>query len=77
MKTTITRKELELLTFLKHQQDQLNRIQFNLYYYARKMLELESDNWLTDYFDNDSISVTEFLNQENIEVEENESETPS
>lgn len=72
MKTKITRQELELLTFLKSTQDQLNRIQSKLYYYVKKMLDLENDGWLTDYFDNDSISVDEFLNQENIEVEENE-----
>lgn len=74
MKTKITREELELLTFLKSTQDQLDRIQSKLYYYIKKMLDLENDGWLTDYFDNDSISVTEFLNQENIEVEENETE---
>jgi hypothetical protein len=72
MKTKITRQELELLTFLKSTQDQLHRIENKLYYYVKKVLELENDGWLTDYFDNDSISVTEFLNQENIEVEENE-----
>jgi hypothetical protein len=72
MKIKITRQELELLTFLKSTQDQLNRIQSKLYYYVKKMLDLESDGWLPDYFDNDSISVTEFLNQENIEVEEDE-----
>jgi hypothetical protein len=74
MKTTITKQELELLTFLKSAQDQLERLSNRMYYYTKKLLELESDDWLTDYFNNNLVSVTEFLNQENIEVEENETE---
>jgi hypothetical protein len=77
MKTTITKEELELLTFLKSTQDQLERLSNRMYYYAKKLLELENNDWLTDYFNNNLVSVTEFLNQENIEVEEDEKEIPS
>jgi len=68
MKTNITQNEFELLTFLKSQQDQLERMSNKMYYYAKKLLELEDDNWLTDYF-NDTIGVTAFLNQVGIEID--------
>jgi hypothetical protein len=35
MKTTITKQELELLTFLKSAQDQLERLSNRMYYYTR------------------------------------------
>jgi peroxiredoxin family protein len=73
MKTKITQNEYELLTFLKSQQDQLGRMSNRMYYYAKKLLELDDDNWLTDYF-NDTIGVTAFLNQVGIDVEEDEKE---
>jgi peroxiredoxin family protein len=69
MKTKITQNEYELLTFLKSQQDQLERMSNRMYYYAKKLLELDDDNWLTDYF-NDTIGVTAFLNQVGIDIEE-------
>jgi len=68
MKTSITQNEYELLTFLKSQQDQLERMSNRMYYYAKKLLELEDDNWLTDYF-NDTIGVTAFLNQVGIDID--------
>jgi len=71
MKTKITQNEYELLTFLKSQQDQLGRMSNRMYYYAKKLLELDDDNWLTDYF-NDTIGVTAFLNQIGIDIEEDE-----
>jgi len=69
MKNKITQSEFELLVFLKSSQDQLKRLSNRFYYYARRLLELEDDNYLTDYFDNDICSVTEFLNHVNIDVE--------
>ena len=76
MKTKITQNEFELLTFLKSQQDQLERMSSRMYYYAKKLLELDDDNWLTDYF-NDTIGVTAFLNQVGIDIEEDEKEIDS
>ena len=73
VKTKITKTEYELLTFLKSQQDQLERMSNRMYYYAKKLLELDDDNWLTDYF-NDTIGVTAFLNQVGIGVEEDKNE---
>lgn len=73
MKTTITRNEYELLTFLKSSQDQLMRLSDRFYYYAKKALELDSDDWLTDYF-NGTISMTDFLNRVGIDIKEDKNE---
>ncbi len=73
MKTTITRNEYELLTFLKSSQDQLMRLSDRFYYYAKKVLELDSDDWLTDYF-NGTTSMTDFLNRVGIDIKEDKNE---
>lgn len=73
MKNEITRNEYELLTFLKSSQDQLTRLSDRFYYYAKKILDLDGDDWLTDYFYND-ISVTEFLNNLKINIKESGNE---
>ena len=73
MKTTITRNEYELLTFLKSSQDQLMRLSDRFYYYAKKVLELDSDDWLTDYF-NGTTSMTDFLNRVGIDIKKDKNE---
>jgi hypothetical protein len=74
MTKTITRNEYELLTFLKSSHDQLERLSNRFYYYAKKILDLDNDEWLVDYFDNDILSVTEFLNNVNIDIEQDNNE---
>lgn len=71
MKNTLTRDEYDLLTFLKSAHDQLDRLSNRFYYYAKKVLEVEDDDWITDYF-NDDISVTELLTHMNIDIKEKE-----
>lgn len=74
MTKIITRNEYELLTFLKSSHDQLKRLSDRFYYYAKKVLDLDNDEWLVDYFDNDVISVTEFLNNINVDIEKVDNE---
>lgn len=68
MTTKITQDEYDLLTFLKSSQDQLERLSDRFFYYAKKILKTEDNDWLTDYF-NDTINVTTLLNQLNIEID--------
>ena len=67
---TITRDEYDQIMFYKSMNDQMARMNNRLFYYAKKVLGTDDDNWLTDYFDNDDISITELLNHLEIEIAE-------
>lgn len=72
MKKLITRDEYEQLTFYKSMNDQLKRMSDRLFYYAKKILDANESGtaWLTDYFDNDMMSVTELFNELGIDIGE-------
>jgi hypothetical protein len=73
MKNKITQDEYDLLTFLKSTNHQLERLSDRFFYYAKKVVKTDDNDWLTDYF-NDVISVEDFLKHTNIEVEKQENE---
>ena len=74
MKTKITRDEYDLLTFLKSSQDQLEKLSERFYFYAEKILkQKDNSGYLVDYFNND-ISITEFLNNIDVGIEESKNE---
>jgi hypothetical protein len=66
----ITRDEYDQLTFYKSMNDQLNRMSNRLFYYSKKILDTDEngDDWLTDYFDNDNLSVTELFEHLDIDI---------
>ena len=67
---TITRDEYDQIMFYKSMNNQMARMSNRLFYYAKKVLGTDDDNWLTDYFDNDDIGITELLNHLEIEIAE-------
>jgi len=71
---TITRDEYDQIMFYKSMNDQMQRMGNRLYYYAKKVLGTEDDNWLTDYFYNDDLSVTELLTHLDIDIAKDKSE---
>jgi len=73
MTTKITQDEYDSLTFLHSINHQLEQLSDRVYYYAKKVVKAEDDNWLTDYFNND-IHVNDFLKNMDIEVEKNKNE---
>lgn len=73
MKKSITRGEYEQFLFYKSRNDQLNRMSERLFNYSEKILDIHSQidiYWLSDYFDNNMISVTELFKLLDIDIEE-------
>jgi hypothetical protein len=68
MTTKISQDEYDLLTFLKSTNHQLQQLVDRFYFYAKKVVKTEDNDWLTDYF-NDIINVNDFLKHMDIEVE--------
>jgi hypothetical protein len=71
-KKTITREQYDQLIFYKSMNDQFSRMSDRLFYYAGKILDVDDDgiDWLTDYFDNDDLSITELLEHLDVDIEE-------
>ena len=53
---TITKRDYEEIVFLKNISDHLQEEREELYQRVKKILYVTDDNWVTDYFDNYSIS---------------------
>jgi len=68
MTTKISQDEYDLLTFLKSTNHQLQQLVDRFYFYTKKVVKTEDNDWLTDYF-NDIINVNDFLKHMDIEVE--------
>ncbi|GEM_PF-5570406 len=66
---TITKRDYEEIVFLKNISDHLQEEREELYQRVKKILYVTDDNWVTDYFDNDSISFLELISHYGIELQ--------